>query len=91
MATGYEQVRSITAALAGDRQAADTVQLDLPQTGVCTTDLPSEDHLPDDQSGSCCSTSTPEPVGIGFRAPAALGFATGREHGYSGETERADA
>src|SRR5690625_602691 len=40
MATGYEQVRSIAAALAGDRQAADDVQLDLPETGVCTTDLP---------------------------------------------------
>lgn len=40
MATGYEQVRSIAAALAGDRQAADDVQLDLPETGVCTTNLP---------------------------------------------------
>ena len=34
MATGYEQVRSIAAALAGDRAAADDVQLDLPETGV---------------------------------------------------------
>ena len=41
MATGYEQVRSIAAALAGDRQAADDVHLNLPETGVCTTDLPS--------------------------------------------------
>jgi len=40
MATGYEQVRSIAAALAGNRQAADTLQLNLPETGVCTTDLP---------------------------------------------------
>lgn len=39
LATGYEQVRSIAAALAGDRQAADRVQLDLPVTGVCSTDL----------------------------------------------------
>lgn len=39
MATGYEQVRSIAAALAGDRSAADLVELELPETGVCTTDL----------------------------------------------------
>ncbi|WP_341716471.1 NAD(P)-binding domain-containing protein [Micromonospora sp. FIMYZ51] len=36
MATGYEQVRSITAALAGDWTAARDVQLDLPETGVCS-------------------------------------------------------
>ena len=39
LATGYEQVRSIAAALAGDLAAADSVQLDLPATGVCSTDL----------------------------------------------------
>jgi hypothetical protein len=31
MATGYEQVRSIAAALAGDLDAAEDVQLDLPR------------------------------------------------------------
>ncbi|EMR07187.1 putative glutamate synthase subunit beta [Bhargavaea cecembensis DSE10] len=35
MVTGYEQVRSVAAALAGDREAADHVQLVLPETGVC--------------------------------------------------------
>jgi hypothetical protein len=39
LATGYEQVRSIAAALAGDTTAADDVQLHLPSTGVCSTDL----------------------------------------------------
>ncbi|WP_407046083.1 NAD(P)-binding protein [Mesorhizobium abyssinicae] len=34
--TGYEQVRSVAAALAGDMAAADAVQLMLPETGVCT-------------------------------------------------------
>ncbi|MER9328762.1 FAD-dependent oxidoreductase [Mesorhizobium sp. M0488] len=34
--TGYEQVRSVAAAIAGDMPAADTVQLVLPETGVCT-------------------------------------------------------
>ena len=43
MATGFEQVRSIVAALAGDRHAADTVRLELPETGVCSGDLPSID------------------------------------------------
>lgn len=35
MATGYEQVRSVVAHLAGDTQAAQQVQLNLPETGVC--------------------------------------------------------
>lgn len=39
MATGYEQARSVVAALAGDMAAADDVQLELPETGVCSTDL----------------------------------------------------
>jgi cation diffusion facilitator CzcD-associated flavoprotein CzcO len=36
LATGYEQVRSIVAALVGDWEAAAEVQLDLPETGVCS-------------------------------------------------------
>ncbi|MEV0430926.1 FAD-dependent oxidoreductase [Micromonospora sp. NPDC050495] len=39
LATGYEQVRSIVAALAGDWDAAHDVQLDLPETGVCSVNL----------------------------------------------------
>lgn len=35
--TGYEQVRSVTAALAGDLEAARDVQLELPATGVCSS------------------------------------------------------
>ena len=41
MATGFEQARSVVAAIAGDLEAADRVELDLPETGVCglgTTD-----------------------------------------------------
>jgi hypothetical protein len=33
--TGYEQVRSVAAALAGDMAAADHLQLTLPETGIC--------------------------------------------------------
>lgn len=61
MATGYEQVRSIAAALAGDRQAADNVHLSLPETGVCTTNLPDPGPstptlLPISASTGCCTS-----------------------------------
>lgn len=46
LATGYEQVRSIAAWLAGDLASASAVQLTLPATGVCSTDAAG--------SGSCC-------------------------------------
>ncbi|MBB4377253.1 NAD(P)-binding domain-containing protein [Bradyrhizobium sp. SBR1B] len=36
MMTGYEQVRSIAADIAGDKKAAERVELVLPETGVCT-------------------------------------------------------
>ena len=36
MITGYEQVRSIAADIAGDKEAAERVDLELPETGVCT-------------------------------------------------------
>jgi cation diffusion facilitator CzcD-associated flavoprotein CzcO len=36
MLTGYEQVRSIVADIAGDRDAAERVELVLPETGVCS-------------------------------------------------------
>lgn len=36
LATGHEQVRSIVAELAGDFEAARRVELDLPETGVCS-------------------------------------------------------
>jgi thioredoxin reductase len=35
MITGYEQARSIAADIAGDREAAERVELVLPETGVC--------------------------------------------------------
>ena len=39
LATGYEQARSVVAALAGDWDAARDVRLDLPETGVCSSGL----------------------------------------------------
>lgn len=56
MATGYEQVRSIAAALAGDREAADAVHLELPETGVCTTDLGGSCDAPAPTDDACCSS-----------------------------------
>ena len=66
--TGYEQVRSVVAAIAGDWTAARQVELVLPETGVCKTD---------DSGESCCGggvaetfqltrekTIVSEPVGI---------------------------
>ncbi|MDF3025985.1 MAG: hypothetical protein K0S23_292 [Fluviicola sp.] len=50
MATGYEQVRSIAAALAGDIEAARIVELDLPETGVCNTGKGGTQN-------TCCSVS----------------------------------
>lgn len=40
MLTGYEQVRSVVAAIAGDTAAADDLHLVLPETGVCATSPP---------------------------------------------------
>jgi hypothetical protein len=51
MLTGYEQVRSVAAALAGDWDAARDVQLVLPETGVCSTTA-----VLGERGVSCCGT-----------------------------------
>ncbi|KAF0137474.1 MAG: hypothetical protein FD152_457 [Xanthobacteraceae bacterium] len=52
MATGYEQVRSIVAHLAGDAAAADDLRLVLPETGVCSTDRRMDEGRP--VGAGCC-------------------------------------
>ena len=47
MMTGYEQVRSIAADIAGDREAAERVELVLPETGVCNRSAKSD-------ANKCC-------------------------------------
>jgi hypothetical protein len=42
MLTGYEQVRSVAAAIAGDWEAANDVRLVLPETGVCSSGILAE-------------------------------------------------
>lgn len=79
LATGYEQVRSIAAALAGDGAAADDVRLHLPSTGVCSTDLGTREDTEAREAGTdgtegadgaaagaCCgSASQPATAGVG--------------------------
>jgi thioredoxin reductase len=53
MATGYEQVRSIVAAIAGDHAAAARVELQLPETGVCNGPGPRA-RKATEAAGGCC-------------------------------------
>jgi hypothetical protein len=55
MATGYEQVRSVAAHLAGDEAAANEVRLLLPETGVCSTNIAAEL----DANAGCCGGPAP--------------------------------
>jgi thioredoxin reductase len=61
--TGYEQVRSVAAAIAGDREAAERVELVLPETGVCggagVFDDPAQA-----QGGGCCAPAEPEVLSL---------------------------
>ena len=71
--TGYEQVRSIAAAIVGDREAAERVELTLPETGVCggagLYDDP--DAAQSGEGGGCCAAPAALQIGIG--APSASG------------------
>ncbi|MFR0355071.1 NAD(P)-binding domain-containing protein [Streptomyces sediminimaris] len=71
--TGYEQVRSVAAAIAGDREAAERVELTLPETGVCggagLYDDP--DAAQGGEGGGCCAA--PATLQIGTGVPAASG------------------
>nr|WP_259391413.1 NAD(P)-binding domain-containing protein [Paenibacillus sp. 1011MAR3C5] len=65
MATGYEQVRSIVAAISGDWEAAANVELDLPETGVCSvngsvlySNSLSETQQAENQSSQTTASST---------------------------------
>ncbi|MEU3721307.1 FAD-dependent oxidoreductase [Streptomyces sp. NPDC031705] len=69
--TGYEQVRSVAAHLAGDREAAERVELTLPETGVCGGAGLFDQPEPAEQSGGgCCAAPTTLIIG---GAPASSG------------------
>ena len=70
--TGYEQVRSVVAALTGDWEAARQVALVLPETGVCSTDaggscaLPSRHNVTGQgERAACCSSPAPQLLTVG--------------------------
>ncbi len=68
--TGYEQVRSVAAALAGDLEAADRVELTLPGTGVCGgAGLFDDPAAAQADAGGCCATPEPALVQLGVGKP----------------------
>jgi hypothetical protein len=60
MITGYEQVRSIAADIAGDKEAAARVELELPETGVCT-----RGGVEGGTASGCCGGAAP--IGVQAR------------------------
>jgi len=77
MLTGYEQVRSVVAALTGDIEAARRVELMLPATGVCSA-TPADNSQTACcnvtpaaiEAGACCHESLKAPAGTSCCAPA---------------------
>jgi len=72
MLTGYEQVRSVVAALTGDLEAARRVELTLPATGVCSSTPATAETAsaccgtaPAAEAASACCTPTPEAEAAG--------------------------
>ncbi|MFC5069072.1 FAD-dependent oxidoreductase [Flaviflagellibacter deserti] len=59
MATGYEQVRSVVAEIAGDHIAAREVRLILPETGVCGSTASAK------ASSGCCAPPPPAERAVG--------------------------
>ncbi|MEV6582739.1 NAD(P)-binding protein [Streptomyces sp. NPDC051582] len=69
--TGYEQVRSIAAHLAGDHEAAERVELTLPETGVCAGAGLFDDPAPAQETGGgCCAAPATLTLGA---APGSAG------------------
>jgi thioredoxin reductase len=71
MLTGYEQARSVVAAIAGDWEAARRVELVLPETGVCSLDASTQ------SASSCCGSAQP------VTAPVASGVGVSSTSGSS--------
>ena len=67
LATGYEQVRSVVAAIDGDWEAARRVELKLPETGVCITQF-GDECLAHPANDSCCTGT--DPCACGTRTPS---------------------
>jgi thioredoxin reductase len=59
--TGYEQVRSVVAAIAGDLVSADSMRLILPETGVCST---KPIMVGEAASTGCCGGPAPKEAAV---------------------------
>jgi len=71
MLTGYEQVRSIASALVGDLAGAESVELVLPQTGVCSGGADCCDGVDCGSAAStCCGTSITQVIPLSALTPA---------------------
>jgi thioredoxin reductase len=68
--TGYEQARSVVAAIAGDHEAAGRVELVLPETGVCGGAGVFDASEDEKNSAGCCGAPETVDVAIGL-APSA--------------------
>lgn len=71
MATGFEQARSVVAAIAGDIAAADRVELDLPETGVCGVGV-----APAAAVAGCCGGAALPAAATAVRPAKGCGTAT---------------
>ncbi|MET8507772.1 NAD(P)-binding domain-containing protein [Streptomyces sp. NPDC004787] len=69
--TGYEQVRSVVAAIAGDHESAERVALVLPETGVCGGAglFDPAESTEAAEGGGCCAPA-PALIQLGTAAPA---------------------
>ncbi|MFF0475005.1 flavoprotein, partial [Streptomyces sp. NPDC004284] len=69
--TGHEQVRSVAAAIAGDHESAERVELALPETGACggtgLYDQPGAEPGADTTADSDCCAPAPTLIQLGTR------------------------
>ncbi|MCG3043832.1 NAD(P)-binding domain-containing protein [Streptomyces sp. S1A] len=88
--TGYEQVRSVVAALADDLESADRVELTLPETGVCGgAGLFDAPEAAEGDGGGCCAAPAPELVQLTVSATAATAAAPATaEAAQTGQTDQ---
>jgi hypothetical protein len=86
--TGYEQVRSVAAAIDGDWDAARRVELELPETGVCITSF--GDEAGAGAAASCCGTAAGD-VAIARPEPARAAATTVPVAGCCGGPAQQDA
>jgi thioredoxin reductase len=84
MMTGYEQVRSVVAAIAGDTAAADDLGLVLPETGVCSTQVSVTNA---DAVAGGCGSPAPAKADACCAANAEAKAVTGKGCGSSATTK----